>query len=90
MCAPASSIPVVPALAVTAGSIGEQVRKHGSLAAVPAEAVANVRNDMYLASEGHQATSTRAAPRAFDADTKMRVKPSATSWTAPRASSRCG
>ncbi|MET0229435.1 MAG: inorganic phosphate transporter [Rhodanobacteraceae bacterium] len=42
---------VVPALASLAGSIGTQVREHGTLAHVPAEAVANVRNDMYLVSE---------------------------------------
>ena len=42
---------VVPALASLAGSIGTQVKEHGTLAHVPAEAVANVRNDMYLVSE---------------------------------------
>jgi PiT family inorganic phosphate transporter len=42
---------VVPALAALTSAIGDDVRNHGSLAAVPAEAVANVRNDMYLASE---------------------------------------
>ncbi|HEY9063680.1 MAG TPA: inorganic phosphate transporter [Burkholderiaceae bacterium] len=42
---------VVPALAALTGDIGAQVKAHGSLARVPAEAVANVRNDMYLASE---------------------------------------
>ena len=42
---------VVPALAATTGSLGAQVREHGSLAKVPSELVANVRNDMYLASE---------------------------------------
>jgi len=42
---------VVPALAAVTGSIGAQVKEHGTLARVPAEAVANVRNDMYLASE---------------------------------------
>jgi len=34
-----------------AGSIGDQVQQHDTLAKVPAAAVANVRNDMYLASE---------------------------------------
>ncbi|MGJ7611997.1 MULTISPECIES: inorganic phosphate transporter [unclassified Variovorax] len=63
---------VVPALAATAGSIGEQVRKHGSLAAVPAEAVANVRNDMYLASEAIRHLDKSGAAK-FDAETKMRV-----------------
>jgi PiT family inorganic phosphate transporter len=56
----------------TAGSIGEQVRKHGSLAAVPAEAVANVRNDMYLASEAIRHLDKSGAAK-FDADTKLRV-----------------
>jgi PiT family inorganic phosphate transporter len=42
---------VVPSLAAITGSIGAQVKEHGTLARVPAEAVANVRNDMYLVSE---------------------------------------
>ncbi len=42
---------VVPALASITGTIGTQVKEHGTLARVPAEAVANVRNDMYLVSE---------------------------------------
>jgi PiT family inorganic phosphate transporter len=42
---------LVPALAVMAGKIGIQVGSYGSLAKVPAEAVSNVRNDMYLTSE---------------------------------------
>jgi PiT family inorganic phosphate transporter len=42
---------VVPALASMAGDIGQAVREYGSLASVPANAVANVRNDMYLVSE---------------------------------------
>ncbi|MBW8890752.1 MAG: inorganic phosphate transporter, partial [Burkholderiales bacterium] len=41
----------VPALAAMADSIGQQVRQAGSLAKLPADAVANVRNDMYLTSE---------------------------------------
>jgi PiT family inorganic phosphate transporter len=42
---------VVPALAEVAASIGAQVEQHGSFKRLPAEAVANVRNDMYLTSE---------------------------------------
>jgi PiT family inorganic phosphate transporter len=42
---------VVPALAAVTGRIGQQVQEHETLAKVPAAAVANVRNDMYLASE---------------------------------------
>ena len=41
----------LPALAAISGSIGDQVQQHDTLAKVPAAAVANVRNDMYLASE---------------------------------------
>jgi PiT family inorganic phosphate transporter len=41
----------LPALARLVGEIGEQIRTHGSLARIPVETVANVRNDMYLASE---------------------------------------
>jgi PiT family inorganic phosphate transporter len=42
---------VVPALAAITGGIGEQIKQSGSLAKVPTGAVANVRNDMYIASE---------------------------------------
>ncbi len=43
---------VVPALAAVTASIAEQVQAQGaSFSRIPAEAVANVRNDMYLASE---------------------------------------
>ena len=41
-----------PALAVLIGDIDRQVAQYGSLAKVPAAATQNVRNDMYLASEG--------------------------------------
>jgi PiT family inorganic phosphate transporter len=41
----------LPALGAMAGVIGKQVQEYGSLQAVPAQAVQNVRNDMYLASE---------------------------------------
>ncbi|MDE8651515.1 inorganic phosphate transporter [Novosphingobium album (ex Liu et al. 2023)] len=41
-----------PAMAVLIGDIDRQVSEYGSLAKVPAAAVENVRNDMYLASEG--------------------------------------
>ena len=42
---------LIPALAALTGRIGEQVKGYGSLAKVPAEAMGNVRNDMYLTSE---------------------------------------
>ncbi|MFT4197384.1 MAG: inorganic phosphate transporter [Pseudoxanthomonas sp.] len=47
----AFDIGVLPALASTVGSIGAQIKAHGSFSALPVAAVANVRNDMYLASE---------------------------------------
>ncbi|WP_022722612.1 inorganic phosphate transporter [Rhodopseudomonas sp. B29] len=40
-----------PALAVLVKDIGDQVQRYGSLSKVPADAVGNTRNDMYLASE---------------------------------------
>jgi PiT family inorganic phosphate transporter len=40
-----------PSLAVLVKDVGEQVEKYGSLNKVPAEAVGNTRNDMYLTSE---------------------------------------
>jgi len=42
---------LVPALASLSESIGQQVQEHGSLSKLPPTSVANVRNDMYLASE---------------------------------------
>jgi len=58
---------VVASLAAVTGSIGEQVKSHGTLARVPAEAVANVRNDMYLASEAIRFIS-KAPNNGLDAD----------------------
>jgi len=40
-----------PSLAVLVRDIAAQVNEHGSIAKMPAEAVSNTRNDMYLASE---------------------------------------
>jgi len=40
-----------PSLAVLVREIAQQVSQYGSLAKLPAEAVGNTRNDMYLASE---------------------------------------
>jgi len=48
--APEASPLLIPALASLAGDIGQQVDSYG-LAGIPAEAVSNVRNDMYLTSE---------------------------------------
>jgi PiT family inorganic phosphate transporter len=41
----------LPALSVLIGEVDREVALHGSLARVPAAAVTNIRNDMYLASE---------------------------------------
>src|SRR5262249_9697032 len=40
-----------PSLAVLVREIADQVNQYGSIARMPAEAVSNTRNDMYLASE---------------------------------------
>ncbi|MDB5515908.1 MAG: nuclease [Tardiphaga sp.] len=40
-----------PSLAVLVKDVGDQVQRYGSLNKVPAEAVGNTRNDMYLISE---------------------------------------
>ena len=40
-----------PSLAVLVKDVGDQVQKYGTLSKVPAEAVGNTRNDMYLTSE---------------------------------------
>jgi inorganic phosphate transporter, PiT family len=50
---------VLPALESLTGSIADQVKESGTFAKVPAAAVTNVRNDMYLTSE---------AVRLFDKD----------------------
>jgi len=64
---------VLPALAAVVGSIGMQVKDHGSLARVPAAAVANVRNDMYLTSETLKFLD-KSGKVTFDADTKSNLK----------------
>jgi PiT family inorganic phosphate transporter len=64
---------VVPALAALTGEIGQAVKLHGSLAKVPAEAVGNVRNDMYLAAEAMRLLdNSKALP--FDQDTAANLK----------------
>jgi len=64
---------VVPALAQMADSIGAQVKLHGTLAHVPIEAVSNVRNDMYLASEAIRFLE-KSEKAGFDADAKANLK----------------
>jgi PiT family inorganic phosphate transporter len=62
---------VVPAVAALVSDIGQQVREYGTLARVPAAAVKNVRNDMYLTSEALRFLDK--SPVKFDASTKANV-----------------
>ncbi|MEO8491783.1 inorganic phosphate transporter [Pseudomonas sp.] len=64
---------LVPALAALAGHIGDEVKGYGSLAKVPAEAVGNVRNDMYLTSETIRLMDKGKVGN-FDADTLGKLK----------------
>ncbi len=48
---PEPSPALLPALSATTASIANEVRTYGALNRLPAEAVNNVRNDMYLVSE---------------------------------------
>jgi PiT family inorganic phosphate transporter len=64
---------VLDALVEMAGSIGTQVHDYGALAKVPASAVSNVRNDMYLVSEAIRNVEKSSAV-SFDADTKANLK----------------
>jgi PiT family inorganic phosphate transporter len=63
---------VVPALAALTGSIGAQVKAYGALSRVPADAVANVRNDMYLVSEAIRLLDKDGSVK-FDADAKRNL-----------------
>jgi PiT family inorganic phosphate transporter len=64
---------VVPALAAVTGAIGDQIKQYGTLGNVPAQAVDNVRNNMYLASEAINRL-TKSGDGNFDTDTKANVK----------------
>ncbi|MEG1038295.1 MAG: inorganic phosphate transporter [Pseudomonas sp.] len=70
---PAVSPELVPALAALTGAIGSEVKAYGSLNRVPAEAMANVRNDMYLTSETIRLIDKHQLV-AFDADTQANLK----------------
>ncbi|WP_415209120.1 inorganic phosphate transporter [Rudaea sp.] len=61
---------VVPALGAITGDIGAQIKSSGSFAKLPAESVANVRNDMYLASEAMRFLDKDTHSAVFDTDTK--------------------
>lgn len=64
---------LIPALAALTGHIGEEVKGYGSLAKVPAEAMGNVRNDMYLASESIRLMEKNEVGN-FDADTSGKLQ----------------
>ncbi len=61
---------VVPSLAAVTGTIAQQIRSGGTFARLPAEAVSNVRNDMYLSSEAMRVMAKDPHAPAFDAETK--------------------
>lgn len=58
---------VVPSIAALVGDIGQQVKEYGTLANVPAAAVKNVRNDMYLTSESLRALEKSSVSLSADA-----------------------
>ncbi|QLL11967.1 inorganic phosphate transporter [Pseudomonas chlororaphis] len=64
---------LVPALAALTGHIGDEVKGYGSLAKVPAEAMGNVRNDMYLSSETIRLMDKNKVGD-FDADTQGKLQ----------------
>ncbi|MEF9674335.1 inorganic phosphate transporter [Pseudomonas sp. MWU13-2100] len=64
---------LIPALAALAGNIGTEVKSYGSLAKVPAEAMGNVRNDMYLSSETIRLMDKDKFGN-FDADTQAKLQ----------------
>ena len=67
-----SSDATLPALAAMAGQIAKEVTGYGTLDKVPTDAVQNVRNDMYLASEAIRLLKKQGAVT-FDADTGKNV-----------------
>ncbi|KFF36558.1 nuclease PIN [Pseudomonas aeruginosa VRFPA01] len=64
---------LIPALAVLTGSIGQEVKGYGAFSRVPAEAMGNVRNDMYLTSEAIRLMDQDGVGR-FDADTRGKLQ----------------
>ncbi|MBV8636155.1 MAG: anion permease [Burkholderiaceae bacterium] len=63
---------VIPAVVALTGIISSEVKEHGTLARLPSEIVANVRNDMYLTGESLRFLDKNSNVH-FDADTKANV-----------------
>ncbi len=61
---------MVPSLAALTGTIAQDIRSGGTFARMPAGAVTNVRNDMYLSSEAMRLLAKDPHAAAFDAETK--------------------
>jgi PiT family inorganic phosphate transporter len=64
---------LIPALAALTGNIGNEVKGYGSLSKVPAQAMGNVRNDMYLTSETIRLMDKNKVGN-FDADTTGKLQ----------------
>jgi PiT family inorganic phosphate transporter len=64
---------VVADLAALTGSLGAQVKTYGTMDKLPAATVSNVRNDMYLVSEGIRFLGQNPEVK-FDADTASDLK----------------
>ncbi|MFF7710437.1 inorganic phosphate transporter [Pseudomonas sp. NPDC007930] len=64
---------VVPALVVVTNDIANQVKNYGTLNNVPAQAMQNVRNDMFLASESLNLMKKQHLDAGFSEDTRKNV-----------------
>ncbi|HCL3535445.1 TPA: anion permease [Pseudomonas aeruginosa] len=64
---------LIPALAALTGSIGQEVKGYGAFSRVSAQAMGNVRNDMYLTSEAIRLMDKDDVGR-FDADTRGKLQ----------------
>ena len=64
---------ILPSISALTGSIGQQVKRSGTLAGVPAENVTNVRNDMYLTSEAVRVFDKDSHHNALDPDARANL-----------------
>ena len=64
---------LIPALATVIGSLGEQLKLHGSVSNAPARTVNSLRNDMFLASETIRLMEKDSAVK-LDSDSKAKLK----------------